>query len=218
MKAVQFAEHGGNNEVLRVVDVSKPGPGPNELLVENVVAGERARAADRRGPVALGSVARAVFVRARTARQHQLPDTACHRPPAPTRHPAPAPGVNFIDTYFRSGLYPAPLPSTSGVEGAGVVAAVGSAVAGFQPGDRVVYSTRPPDGSYAQFTAVAASGAVLIPDGISFEDATAVQTVGNTALALTTLVSCSAAPLAATAVTSCARGALLIMLEAVRHS
>ena len=99
-------------------------------------------------------------------------------------------GCNFIDTYFRSGLYPAPLPSISGVEGAGVVAAVGAAVSEFQVGDRVVYSTRPPNGSYAEFTAVTASSAVHIPPGISFEDAAAVQTVGNTALALTTLVGC----------------------------
>src|SRR3954468_1408275 len=58
-------------------------------------------------------------------------------------------GLNFIDVYFRTGLYPQPLPAGLGMEGAGVVEAVGEGVAHLQLGDRVAYAGRPP-GAYAE--------------------------------------------------------------------
>jgi NADPH2:quinone reductase len=58
-------------------------------------------------------------------------------------------GLNFIDVYFRTGLYPMPLPSGLGQEGAGVVEAVGEGVTHVQPGDRVAYAGRP-NGAYAK--------------------------------------------------------------------
>ncbi|HEY1227660.1 MAG TPA: alcohol dehydrogenase catalytic domain-containing protein, partial [Ramlibacter sp.] len=58
-------------------------------------------------------------------------------------------GVNFIDVYFRTGLYPMPLPSGLGQEAAGVVEAVGAGVTHVKPGDRVAYAGRP-NGAYAQ--------------------------------------------------------------------
>ncbi|WP_430912439.1 quinone oxidoreductase family protein [Methylobacterium sp. sgz302541] len=79
-------------------------------------------------------------------------------------------GVNFIDIYFRSGLYKAAqLPFTPGKEGAGEVTAVGEGVEGFKVGDRVAYATG--DGTYAEEPVIAAAGAVHVPEGI--EDATA---------------------------------------------
>ena len=76
-------------------------------------------------------------------------------------------GLNFIDVYFRTGLYPAPggLPFTPGSEGAGVVEIVGEGVSGFQPGDRVAYAFTP--GSYATHRNIAANRVVKIPDEIS---------------------------------------------------
>ncbi len=88
-------------------------------------------------------------------------------------------GVNFIDTYHRTGLYPLPLPSTLGVEGAGVVEAVGAGVTHVAPGDRVAYVTRPPVG-YAQQCLVPADRLVRIPAGISDEVAAAAMLKGMT--------------------------------------
>lgn len=89
-------------------------------------------------------------------------------------------GVNFIETYFRSGLYPAPaFPSALGNEGAGVVEAVGSDVAHVKVGDRVVYGTGPL-GSYAELHLIPAANLALLPDEISFEQGAAVMLKGLT--------------------------------------
>ena len=74
-------------------------------------------------------------------------------------------GVNFIDTYHRTGLYPLPLPSGLGTEGAGVVEAVGPEVRDLKPGDRVAYAGGPP-GSYSEVRVIPADRLLKIPDGI----------------------------------------------------
>ena len=90
-----------------------------------------------------------------------------------------AAGLNFIDVYFRTGLYPAPsFPATIGNEGAGVVEAVGDGVTEVAVGDRVVYCMNL--GSYTQRRLVAARQLVRIPDGISDEQAAAVMLKGCT--------------------------------------
>lgn len=81
-------------------------------------------------------------------------------------------GVNFIDTYMRSGLYPVPLPAIPGVEAAGIVEAVGEGVTHLAPGDRVVYFSQAP-GAYATHRALAASSLVPLPDAIPDELAAA---------------------------------------------
>lgn len=89
-------------------------------------------------------------------------------------------GLNFIDTYFRSGLYPPPaLPSGLGSEGAGVIEAVGSEVGNFQVGDRVAYATGPL-GAYSELHVLPADRLVRLPDSISFEQAAAVMLKGLT--------------------------------------
>ena len=89
-------------------------------------------------------------------------------------------GVNYIDTYHRSGLYPLPLPSGLGVEAAGVVEAIGPGVTVVRPGDRVAYGGGPP-GAYALARLVPASILVPIPDGVSDQTAAAVMLKGMTA-------------------------------------
>ena len=89
-------------------------------------------------------------------------------------------GVNFIDTYHRTGLYKLPLPSGLGVEAAGVVEAVGQGVAHVAAGDRVAYVARPP-GAYAEAAAVPADRLVHIPEGVSDEVAAAAMLKGMTA-------------------------------------
>lgn len=88
-------------------------------------------------------------------------------------------GVNFIDTYFRSGLYPTPLPGGLGSEAAGIVEAVGPGVTVVKPGDRVAYAGGPP-GSYAEARLLPASLLVPIPDGVSDQTAAAVMLKGMT--------------------------------------
>ncbi|MEY2669462.1 MAG: Quinone oxidoreductase 1 [Pseudomonadota bacterium] len=88
-------------------------------------------------------------------------------------------GVNFIDTYHRTGLYKLPLPSGLGVEAAGVVEAVGPGVTSHAPGDRVAYVSRPP-GGYAEAAVVPADRLVRIPDGVSDEVAAASMLKGMT--------------------------------------
>ena len=89
-------------------------------------------------------------------------------------------GLNFIDTYHRSGLYKLPLPSGLGGEAAGVVEAVGEGVTGFREGDRVGYFTGPL-GAYATHRTIAADRLVKLPDSISFEQAAAAMLKGCTA-------------------------------------
>lgn len=89
-------------------------------------------------------------------------------------------GVNFIDCYFRSGLYPWPVPSdlVTGAEAAGVIEAVGDGVTGLTVGQRVAYTL--PNFSYATHRTIAAQHVVLLPDGISDEVAAAVMLKGFT--------------------------------------
>lgn len=89
-------------------------------------------------------------------------------------------GVNFIDTYHRSGLYKLPLPSGLGQEGAGVVDVVGEGVARFKIGDRVGYCTGPV-GAYSEMHIVRDDRAVLLPQAISFDVAAASLLKGMTA-------------------------------------
>ncbi len=129
MQAIQLQATGGP-EVLHYVEVSKPVPGPDQVLVEL--------------------------------------DTC---------------GVNYIDTYHRSGLYPLELPAIPGLEGSGIVEVVGGAVTRFKPGDRVAYPSYP--GSYAQFVTVTEDRLVKVPENISLELAAASMLQGLTGHALT---------------------------------
>ncbi len=90
-----------------------------------------------------------------------------------------AAGVNFIDTYHRTGLYPIPLPFTPGVEGAGVVEAVGEGVSDLAPGDRVGWVMQM--GSYAEAAVRPAAKLVRLPDGVSTTQAAAALLQGMTA-------------------------------------
>jgi len=90
-----------------------------------------------------------------------------------------AAGVNFIDVYFRTGLYPRPLPFVAGLEGAGVVEAVGDGVTGLAPGDRVAWSSVP--GSYADVVIAPAAALVRVPEGVTDEIAAASMLQGMTA-------------------------------------
>ena len=87
-------------------------------------------------------------------------------------------GVNFVDTYQRSGLYPMQLPAVAGNEGAGVVEAVGSGVKDLKKGDRVAYTGLP--GSYCEVRLVPADRMVKIPKGISDEQAASMMLKGMT--------------------------------------
>lgn len=89
-------------------------------------------------------------------------------------------GLNFIDTYHRSGLYKLPLPSGLGGEAAGVVEAAGEGVTGYREGNRVGYFTGPL-GSYATHRAIAADRLVRLPDSLSAEQAAAAMLKGCTA-------------------------------------
>jgi len=88
-------------------------------------------------------------------------------------------GLNFADTYFRSGLYPAALPAGMGVEGAGVVEAVGAGVTTVAEGDRVTY-TGSPLGAYATERVMGAEHLITLPDGIAFETAASMTMRGLT--------------------------------------
>lgn len=106
----------------------------------------------------------------------ELPEPAAGE--ARIRHTAI--GINFIDTYHRSGLYPMELPSGLGSEAAGIVEAVGPGVSEVAPGDRVVYTGRPV-GAYSEARNFAAARLVPIPGGVSDEQAAAVLLKGLTA-------------------------------------
>jgi NADPH:quinone reductase len=94
-----------------------------------------------------------------------------------------ASGVNFIDTYHRTGLYKLPMPAILGSEGAGVVEAVGDGVKSVKPGDRVAWAmTR---GSYAEYAGVPEAQLIKLPEGVSLDDAAAAMLQGMTAHYLT---------------------------------
>ncbi len=131
MKAIRVDRLGGP-EVLQLVDVPTPAPGPGEVLVRQTAA-----------------------------------------------------GVNFIDTYLRTGLYPAPLPFLLGREGAGTIEALGPEVSDLQVGQRVAYA-QSPLGAYAEAHAVPARECVLVPDGIDDRTACAAMLQGMTAHYLAT--------------------------------
>jgi NADPH2:quinone reductase len=88
-------------------------------------------------------------------------------------------GVNYLDTYYRSGLYPLPLPLIPGSEGSGEITAVGPGVEGFKVGDRVAYVTTP--GSYAEARNVDVKHLVHLPAEVSHEQAAAMMLKGMTA-------------------------------------
>ncbi|MCE8002674.1 NADPH:quinone reductase [Billgrantia ethanolica] len=89
-------------------------------------------------------------------------------------------GLNFIDIYFRTGLYPAPsLPSGLGTEGAGVVDAVGEGVSHLKTGDRVAYA-QGPLGAYAEYHVLPAEKVVTLPDSVDFDTAAASMLKGLT--------------------------------------
>lgn len=90
-----------------------------------------------------------------------------------------AAGVNYIDTYHRSGLYPMPLPLTPGLEGSGTVVAVGEGVEQWSAGDKVAWTGA--IGSYAEQVAMPAASAIAVPDGISDDVAAASMLQGLTA-------------------------------------
>jgi len=94
-----------------------------------------------------------------------------------------ASGVNFIDVYFRTGLYKVDLPATLGSEGAGVVESVAPGVTGVAPGDRVAYAMA--RGSYAEYAVVPAAQLVQVPDGVDLRTAAATMLQGMTAHYLT---------------------------------
>ena len=90
-------------------------------------------------------------------------------------------GLNFIDVYFRTGLYKLPsLPATIGMEAAGVVEAIGEGVEDIAVGDRVAYATAPV-GAYAEARTIKADRLVKLPDAIGFEEAAAMMLQGMTA-------------------------------------
>ncbi len=89
-------------------------------------------------------------------------------------------GLNYIDTYHRSGLYPLALPHGLGMEGAGTVAAVGDGVSDFAVGDRVAYAA-PPPGSYSEARNIEATKVVKVPAGVDDRTAAAMMLKGMTA-------------------------------------
>lgn len=125
-RAVRISRFGGP-DVLELVDVDDPIPGPNEIAI---------------------------------------------------RHEAI--GLNMVDTYYRTGLYPLKLPSGLGSEAAGIVTATGSAVVGLAVGDRVTYASPPPLDACAGARVLDARWAVRLPDGIASATAAAVTLKGLT--------------------------------------
>src|SRR5436309_7093708 len=89
-------------------------------------------------------------------------------------------GLNYIDTYQRSGLYPMPLPSGLGSEAAGVIEEVGPGVCDLKPGDRVAYAGGPL-GAYSEARVMPADRLVPVPDGITDPQAAAMMLKGMTA-------------------------------------
>jgi NADPH2:quinone reductase len=132
VRAIQITETGGP-EVLQLVELADPEPGPGQLLVKLAAA-----------------------------------------------------GVNYVDTYLRSGAYPMPLPFIPGAEGAGTVTAVASGTEGIAVGDRVAWATSL--GSYAELAVVPVEQAVPVPRGVDTETAAGSLLQGMTAHYLTVSV------------------------------
>lgn len=88
-------------------------------------------------------------------------------------------GLNFIDVYQRSGLYPLALPHALGMEASGIIEAVGDGVTHLKQGDRAAYASMPP-GAYAEARVMPAAQVCPLPDNVSFEDAAAVMLQGMT--------------------------------------
>lgn len=110
----------------------------------------------------------------------QLTDVAVGDPgPGEVRIRHQACGLNFIDVYQRTGLYPNALPLTLGMEGAGIVEAVGEGVMHLAAGDRVAYASQPP-GAYSEVRVMPAKNVVVLPDGIDFEQGAAMMLKGMT--------------------------------------
>ncbi len=124
---------------------------------------------------------RAIFVRELGGPDALRQESHEPGPPGPgeARVRVSAAGVNFIDVYFRTGLYPRPLPFVAGLEGAGVVEALGPDVRGLAAGDRVAWASVP--GSYAEVVNVPADRVVPVPSGVTDETAAAVLLQGMTA-------------------------------------
>ena len=127
------------------------------------------------------------MTRAIQIRQHggpeelQLVDVQVGQPgPGEVRIRHYAIGLNFIDVYHRTGLYPLPMPATIGMEAAGVVEAVGAGVAHLAEGDRVAYASNPP-GSYCEARVLPAMNVCKLPDAIDFETGAAMMLKGLTA-------------------------------------
>jgi NADPH2:quinone reductase len=112
-----------------------------------------------------------------------LEEVAVGRPgPGEARIRHVAVGLNLADTYFRTGLYPVPLPSGIGVEASGVVEAVGEGVTGVAPGDRVTYTGfRDTLGAYSTERIMPAAPLIRLPDGIGHDTAAAMTMRGLTA-------------------------------------
>lgn len=88
-------------------------------------------------------------------------------------------GLNYIDVYQRNGSYPLPLPARLGMEGAGVIEAVGEGVTHLQPGDRAAYASQPP-GAYATARVMPATCVLKLPDAVDFETGAAMMLKGLT--------------------------------------
>jgi NADPH:quinone reductase len=125
-----------------------------------------------------------------------------------------AAGLNFIDVYHRTGLYPLPLPATPGLEGAGVVESLGLGVSGFEIGDRVAWSNAP--GSYAQEIAVKAERLVKVPPGVESRVAAALMLQGMTAHYLVETV-CPLAPGKSCIVHAAAGGVGLLLVQMAKR-
>jgi NADPH2:quinone reductase len=113
--------------------------------------------------------------------QMELVDVEVGQPgPGEIRIRHKAAGLNFIDVYQRTGLYKLPMPLTLGMEGAGVVEAVGEGVTHLKAGDRAAYASHPP-GSYSEVRVMPAKNVCKLPDAISFETGAAMMLKGLTA-------------------------------------
>ncbi len=144
-----------------------------------------------------------------------LPDTPEEPGPGQVRIRHEAIGVSFIDIYHRIGLYPLPLPTTLGVEGAGVIEAVGSDVTRLSPGDRVAYAGGPV-GAYASTRLLPELRAIALPDNIPANLAAASMLRGITAHMLLTRT-CSVGPDSTILVHAAAGGTGSMLVRWAKH-